>query len=298
MVRVEPGVAEQTQQATGLTLRKQALLTTGDEVLAVLETPDSLVAVDPEEIVVYGRAHGGWIAQKRFGIGQKKPLPRDPRAVMVPAQTGDGFMAFLAGTVCTGSFQPALPTGEWTVHCTESDDPWMIQSATTAAVAVGNPELNAVSIKAFYNASRNYFTGMVVPVQGADLPAFYSAALLPRSNGGGWLIGGIDGKVQLVENGALRSIAGARDWGSDFATLHSGCGAGTQIVVSGSGAAVSDSLRSFELPAQEAIPASAPLAMNGTVTALSTAPDGKSVIAVVHGTDDRYEVDRVTALCN
>jgi hypothetical protein len=112
------------------------------------------------------------------------------------------------------------------------------------------------------------------------------------------LIDGIDGKVQLVETGTLKSIAGARDWGSDFAALYSGCGAGTQIVVSGSGAAQSDSLRSFELPGQEAIPASAPLAMDGTVTALSTAPDGKSVIAIVRGADDRYEVDRVTALCN
>ena len=59
-----------------------------------------------------------------------------------------------------------------------------------------------------------------------------------------------------------------------------------------------DSLRAYEMPAQEAIPASAPLAMDGTVTALWTAPDGKSVYAVVRNAADEYEVDRVTALCN
>ena len=101
-----------------------------------------------------------------------------------------------------------------------------------------------------------------------------------------------------MENGALKPIAGTRDWGSDFAVLHSGCGAGTQIIASGSGEAASDSLRAYELPALEAVPASAPLAMDGTVTALWPAPDGKSVLAVVRNAANEYEVDRVTALCN
>ena len=96
--------------------------------------------------------------------------------------------------------------------------------------------------------------------------------------------------------GVLKAVSGARDWGSDFAAINSGCG--TQIVVSGSGRAPADSLRAFDLPALEAVPASAPLAMDGTVTALWTAPDGKSVLAVVRGPDNEYEVDRVTALCN
>jgi hypothetical protein len=38
--------------------------------------------------------------------------------------------------------------------------------------------------------------------------------------------------------------------------------------------------------------------MDGTVTALWTAPDGKSIYAVVRSTADEYEVDRVTASCN
>jgi hypothetical protein len=112
------------------------------------------------------------------------------------------------------------------------------------------------------------------------------------------LVGGIDGRVQILENGELKPIAGTRDWGSDAAALQSGCGAGAQILVSGSGEAPADSLRAYELPALEAAPASAPLAMGGAVTALWTAPDGKSVFAVVRNTSDQYEVDRVSALCN
>jgi hypothetical protein len=46
--------------------------------------------------------------------------------------------------------------------------------------------------------------------------------------------------------------------------------------------ASNDSLRAYELPAKEAIPFSAPLAMDGTVTALGRrSPDGKSLIAIV-----------------
>jgi hypothetical protein len=96
----------------------------------------------------------------------------------------------------------------------------------------------------------------------------------------------------------LKPVTGTRDWGSDFAALQSGCGAGTQIVASGSGEALGDSLRAYELPAQEAIPASAPLAMDGTVTAMWSAPDGKSLFAVVRNAADQYEVDRVSASCN
>jgi hypothetical protein len=113
----------------------------------------------------------------------------------------------------------------------------------------------------------------------------------------------IDGKVQLAEGGVLKPVSGTRNWGSDFAAMHTGCETGTQIVASGSGEALADSLRAYDLPAQEAIPASAPLAMDGTVTALWTAPDSKSVFAVVRrpgnqGAANEYEVDRVTASCN
>jgi hypothetical protein len=207
--------------------------------------------------------------------------------------------------VCSGSYLPAQPAGDWTVLCCESDDPWTIVQppvAQTGSATQGTATQMDVSVtpmKAFYNAARNYFTGVVNFSLGVDLPPFYSAAQIIRSaSSAPLLIGGIDGKVQILEGSALKPVAGTRDWGSDFAALHSGCGAGMQIVVSGSGEAAGDSLRAYELPAQEAFPASASLAMDGTVTALWTAPDGNSVFAVVHGAADQYEVDRVTALCN
>ena len=139
----------------------------------------------------------------------------------------------------------------------------------------------------------------MTPNIGADLPPFYAAGMIPRAAGGAAiLLAAVDGKVNLAENGGVRAVAGTRDWGSDFAVVRSGCGAGTQVIASSSGEAASDSLRAFAIPALEAIPESNALAMDGAVTALWTAQDGKSAFAVVRNGSGEYEVDRVSATCN
>ena len=291
MVRLDPGRAQQPQSASGLTMLRQTIFATSDQVLAALETSNGVVLVEPEEIVIFVQTPDGWHEQKRVGMGQTRALTRDPRSVVYPSTDATGFEAFTPGTACAGAYQSEKG---WTIHCHESDDPWPL----AWPIALPDPNNGAASIKAFYNAARNYFTGVVTPNVNLDLPPFYTAVQFPRPNGIGLLIGGIDGKVQILETAPLKTIAGTRDWGSDFAVLQTGCGSGTQIVASGSGEASSDSLRAYDLPAQEAIPASAPLAMEGTVAALASSPDGKSLIAIVHTAANQYEVDRVTASCN
>jgi hypothetical protein len=276
-----------------LLLRSQQILVVHDPALAILETPAGLVTLEPGQVVIYAGSPGDWREKERIAIEQRRQLARDPRGVLVPTSDSNGFEAFLAGMKCTGSdAKEAEKT--WTVKCSESDDPWPLGAASFSAAQL---EITG-TISAFYNSARNYFIGVVSPKQDVDLPAFYSGVILPRSDGLGLLIGGVDGKVQLAESGALKVVSGTRDWGSDFAVLRSGCGAGVQVIASSSGEAPNDSLRAYELPALEAVPASAPLAIDGTVTALWTAPDGKSVLAVVRNAANEYEVDRVTALCN
>ncbi len=297
MVHVDPAASRPIQTSAGLTLRKQTVLMTKAPVLAMLEEGATLVVVEPEEIVFYTKAPESWREQKRAAIGQRRPLSRDPRAVILPSPGGDSFEIALPGVACSGTLTDQSSAGPQ-VHCHESDDPWQItrspsQSSTGAAADVSGP-----TIKAFYNAARDYFTGVVTPSLGVDLPPFYTAAQFPHSSGTGLLTNGIDGKVQVLGLTGLKPVSGTRDWGSDFAALESGCIAGTQNVASGSGEAANDSLRAYEIPAQEAMAASAPLAMDGTITALWSAPDGKSLFATVRTTTGNYEVDRVSASCN
>ncbi|MDR3773570.1 MAG: hypothetical protein P4L26_09505 [Terracidiphilus sp.] len=298
MVHLELGTQAAAQASSALQLRKQVALISKAPVLAVLESNGWLAMVEPEAIALFFASNGtAWKESRRVAFVPKRALARDPRGFILPADVHNegGFEAFGGGITCSGHFGIDDPSGQWPAWCQDSDDPWPISETDSTG--------SSAAIKAFYNASRNYFTGVITPSMGVDLPPFYSAALLPRPDGAGLLIGGIDGKVQLAESSMLKPIAGARDWGSDFAALHSDCGAGTQIIASGSGEALKDSLRAYELPALEVIPVSAPLAMEGTVTALWTVPDGKSVFAVVRktaneGQTDQYEVDRVTANCN
>ena len=262
-------------------------------ILAVLEANTSLIVLHPEEIAIFGFGEGGWKEQKTFPLDRRQMQGRDPRGILLA--TADGFAAFSAGSGCTGTFSPSPNSTSgadgWSAQCHKSDDPWPIYQ---------NSDPNGGStLKAFYNTARNYFTGVVTPSLGVDLPPFYSAGMLPRATGGvALLVKGVDGKVLMVEIGALKTVTGTRDWGSDFAVLRSECGGGAQVIAAGSGEAPSDSLRAYELPALEAVPASAPLPMEGTVTAMWTSQDGKSVLAVVRNAANQYEVDRVTALCN
>jgi len=305
MVHVDPGAAPTKHSDSGMVLSKKRLWDSSGlggvhgsdgSVLAGTAINAGLVFLGKESILILRGTTDAGQQQRRLNLSTRRMSSRDLRGMVLASTDGSGFTAYLAGTECNGSYAAAEnkatpPEEGWTVQCHDSDDPWPIVQAD---VASGSPAL-----KAFYNSARNYFTGVVTPNLGVDLPPFYSASLVPRpAANAALLIDGIDGKVLMVENGTLKPVAGARDWGSDFAVLHSGCGSGTQIVASGSGEAASDSLRAYDLPAQEAVPVSAPLAMEGTVTALWPAPDGKSVFAVVRGAGDAYEVDRVTAGCN
>lgn len=309
------------QSAAPLVLRRASVFTSRSRVLALLETPSGLVVLEPEEIAIYARVNGDWRELQDFPAAQVQ-LGRDMHGLLRPLTSGEGFEAWLPGQYCKGVLSDEPTAGAWRVDCNKSDDPWLLSasnagegSAEPRAVTPALPALlpgaqantNAAplssgpALRAFYNAARNYFTGVISPSPAVEMPPFYSAAFVPRAAGGeALLIGGIDGKLELLQNGTLSPVNGARDWGSDFAALYSSCAAqfGTQIVASGSGQAASDSLRAFELAGLEAVPASEPLAMEGTVTALWTAPDGKSAMATVRTKQNHYEVDRVTASCN
>lgn len=278
-------------------------------VLAALETQAGLIVLEQEEIVILSKTATGWHEEKRFSLDvnneARRSSSRDSHGLLTLASDGSGFNAFTAGTECIGTYAPTTvsnePYGAWSVHCRASDDPWPVIGEPVVA---GSDTVGPVAVKAFYNAARNYFTGIITPGLGVDLMPFYTLAALPHStpiagssDQPAILVNSIEGKMLLAEGGRLKAVSGTRDWGSDFAAIHTGCGPGTQIVASGSGEAINDSLRAYDLPAQEAVAVSAPLEMGGTVTSIWTAPNGTSVWAVVHKSNNEYEVDRVTALC-
>jgi hypothetical protein len=269
----------------------------GEQVVAAVESNGTLQLLTDRRLVSYVNADSTWREQWSLALGAHRPLPRDLQGVLTISDDNKTVTAYAPGLECERTIVAAsdsIQAGDSVSHagqCRSSDDPWPVANG-------------ALRAKAFHSANHNFFTGVVTPSPGVELPAFYSAVLLPRALGGSaLLINGIDGTVDIIENGVMKTVSGTRDWGSDFAVLQTGCGAGTQIVASNSGEGEADSLRAYELPAQEALAASAPLGINGSVMALSASPDGKSLLTVVRlpaepGRGNEYEVDRVTALCN
>ena len=296
MVHLDLDRQPPVQSTVGISIHKQQILSSREPILSALETATSLVTLEPEQIRIYTHAPVGWTQQTAVPIHQKRPLARDPRGILIASPDGQSFEADVPGSLCDGVYSTGVPSGQWAIHCHESDDPWPVATPLFALGTSTRP------LKAFYNSTRDYFTGVVAPNLGIDLPAFYEAAWIPHAATTELLLNGLDGKLLLVEGAAINPVAGARDWGSDFAVLQSGCGSGVQIIASGSGPAAQDSLRAYEIPALEAIPAGQPLAVDGSVTAIWSAPGGKSVFAVVRnlprqGQPAEYEVDRVTATC-
>jgi hypothetical protein len=318
VVRLPSSDTSQPPAPTQFMLRRKTLITAKEPLLGLFDSTQ-IVLLTPDSFVVYMPGLSGMSEIQRIPITVRSPMARDPRGMMLAVTDGLSADAWLPGIHCIvgSSFSQAMG-GLFKADCHTSDDPWPLTPTAaairpTASASVSNPPPNlppsvqtapaAPQIHAFYNAARNYFTGVVLPGMGFDLPPFYSAAVLSRASGTALLINTTDGKVLIASNGKLTAVSGTTDWGSDFALINSGCGAVNQIIVSGAGNSIpgnppDDSLRAFQITGSDATPASAPLAIEGTVTALWSAPDGKSVFAVIRNPQNQYEVDRVTALCD
>lgn len=287
MVTVMLGESAPPPAAAGITLRRTLLAAEPDPILDAAVVDGRLVVLEPEQVLVYSAAtaarsaggDAGVTEAQIFPITHSRPLPRDLRGRLVVAQD-HLFDAYLPGVLCTGSNAGA----QLAITCADSDDPWPITSAQ----------------RAFYSGMRNYFTGILAPGFGMDLAPFYTAADLPRVAGSAVLLNPVSGGVVLIENATAKPVSGANDWGSDFVVIRSGCGSGAQVVVSGSGAAAAgDTLRAFEISGREAMAVSAPLPVDGVVTAIHPAPDGTAATVIIRRDAPlRYEASHVAALCN
>lgn len=292
MLAVPLAPAAPTGNGGAITIRRTLLLTEDAPVLDakifVTGGVQRLVVMEPEQILTYERNPAAlgtspWGLDQTFPITHSRPYPRDLRGELVAA-TDHAFDAWLPGVHCRSGETAAGVATALSVTCSDSDDPWPI----------------ALNQSAFYNAMRDNFTGVLAPGVGMDLPPFYEAGEVPHEAGADMILTSVDGRVLLLDSSVLKPVTGANDWGSDFAVLRSGCGSGAQVLVSGSGAATSgDSLRAWEISGREAIPVSAPLSVDGVVTAISPSTDGASATVIVRRDAPlRYEVWNGSALCN
>ena len=263
-----------------LAIRKVLLWSSEDRILDLAEISGSnLLILYPEQVTLYRLQDRKWQAEQSLPLAHTQPWPRDLRGRLI-LRKDHLFDAYLPGVFCQSTGTAPLK-----MNCRQSDDPW----------PVGTEQF---PLSAFFTPARNYFTGALSPGIGPQRAAgaFYSAAWIPRDAYAVWLLASVDGSTHLLD-GASEQTA-TLGWGSDMASVHSGCGSGWQLLASASENSDSESVRAFEISDRAPVPATQAIPIEGRISALWTAADAASAMLVSHnqgtGTYDAY---RLTITC-
>ncbi len=273
------------------TVLKTALLFAQEQAMldvAQVEMPGGsrLLVLDSDMIAIYRHqgadSVGRWELEASLPIAHSRAFPRDLRGRLL-LRRDHLFDVYLPGTFCRSTSNAAAPLA---VTCNDSDDPWPL-----------TPDDG--SVRAFFTASRNFFTGALSPGIGkvSNVPSFYSAAALPRSGYTLWALAVVDGSLHLVDGMTDQAIRSGK-WGSDLATIHSSCGTGTQLLISESGDTQRNGLRAFEIPDRDPVVASSAVEFDGRIVALWPESSGNGTMAIVRRIDTGwYEAYRISICC-
>jgi hypothetical protein len=262
---------------TFLLAQEQPIL---DAALVDMSGGSRLLLLDDSKVAVYRQQAGHWEQEATLAIVHPRTLPRDPRGRLL-LRRDHLFDVYLPGTSCRSSAAAPL-----TLACNDSDDPWPLTAEDNG-------------VRAFFAPARNFFTGALSPGIGkvSAVPSFYSAAALPRSNYTLWLLTAVDGSVHLIDGFTDQVIRGLR-WGSDLVAVHSGCGTGTQVLVSEAGDPERDTLRAVEVPDRDPVVASSAIEFDGRIVALWPETSGSNAMVIVQRADTGwYEANRVSISC-
>lgn len=277
--------ADSSHATPAIVLRRTLLWSQPGRILdaALLSVnPQRLLVLDANSVSIYQMQAGHWQVQQSLPISHSRPWPRDLRGRLILRK--DHLLdAYLPGVFCASAAGVSL-------SCHESDDPWPL--------GIADLQLNA-----FFAPSRNFFTGALTPGVGkqTSAPAFFSGAPLPRDRYTLWLFTTTDGQLHLLDG--FTDQATATDWGSEIASVHSGCGSGWQVLATAKGSYANnnanDSVRIFEIPDREPFLIGQPTEFRGEITALWAQADGASAVAVLHDSSKgEYEAYQLTLACD
>jgi hypothetical protein len=270
-------------EAAAVVLRRIPLWSQLERILdvAVIDgDPARMLVLDANSVTTYRLQDNHWQTEQSFPIAHSRPWPRDLRGRLVRGKD-NLFDAYLPGVHCRSSAgtSPA-------VTCYDNEDPWPIGTDLS-------------SLNASFTSTRNYFSGVLSPGVGKQTtaPAFYSAAAVPRGATASWLLAAVDGRMHFLDGGTDQVLE-EPNWGSDIASVRSGCGSGWQILATVAGDGRSDGVRVFEVAGREPVAAGAPLDVSGAITALWTESSGTGAVAVAHNFETgRYEAFRLIVTC-
>lgn len=235
------------------------------QLLDVAIVGDRLLVLDVQSLTLYQRTAGTWQPLETRPVGAGRTWPRDPRGRL--RITGDRFEAWLPGVTCTGAVAPLVVT------CADGQRPWPI--------GIDNGGLDA---------GRNHFST-------PEGFTFYSAAPVVDAAGTRWLVADLDGELTWLD--AARREIGSAGFADEVAALAPACGEDATIVaVERAPGGDGDALRTFAAVRGRLVPAAAPIALAGHVTALWSTAGSDAATMVVHDAGAaRYETLQIRIAC-
>ena len=270
-----------TQPAKSVSLQKTLLWTDRARILDVV-SPNAqvMLALEPERAVLLTFQNSRWQEVQSLAISHNRPWPRDMRGRLI-LRKDHLFDAYLPGVFCQST-----TTSPLTLTCRDNDDPWPVAA-------------DQFQQRAFFASTRNFFTGAMSPAQPKQNLAspFFTAAPLPRDQYTLWIFSGVDGQIHMLDS--VTDQTARLNWGSDIASIHSGCALGWQILATSRATGTGDSITAFEVADREPLAVSQSIDFAGDLTALWSSADGAGVTAISHNfhTGD-YEAYRILVTCN
>ena len=283
------------RETVPLSLRKVLLWSQAEQILdvAVLEEnsgPNRIAVLSAGKVSIYRLRGASPQPEGVAEIPHSKPWPRDLRgrivASIVPSKD-HSLDVYLPGVTCRSA-----AGASFTLNCHEGNDPWPLGIADASGTSTASP----VTVNAFLDASRDFFTSVVAGDGLKTVPQFYSAAVLPRDKNPVWLFAAVDREIHIFD-GATDRVAKLR-WGSDLAGVRTSCGAGWQVLATAPVEEGADSVRAYEIPESDPVAVSAALDFPGPLSALWTEARGDTAIAIAKNAETgNYEAFRVAVAC-
>jgi hypothetical protein len=279
-----PGPAAAERPATALMIHKTLLWTDENRILDVAlvnGNPQHMIVLESESVALFRFQDSHWQQEQSLPVSHMRPWPRDLRGRLT-LRKDHLFDAYLPGIFCRSTAAAPLA-----VNCYESDDPWPLGTDQSG-------------LSAFFTPTRNFFTGALPPgiEKQTTVNAFYSAAMLPRDKYKLWIFTTVDGQVHLLD-GITDQTSAKLGWGSDIASVRSGCGLGWQVLVTGTGDSAGETVRAFEIADREPVAVSQPAEFSSGITSLWADSDGTDAIAVSQNLETgKYEAYRLSITCS
>ncbi len=230
--------------------------------MLLLDSGSQLLVLSPGKVSSYRLTGGKWAPAGVAGVTLARPLPRDERGRIENAPAG--FRVYLPGTTCSGSLEPELRLG-----CAPGNELWLV-----------NPRETGQAV--------HWMTDRNLLESDGGASAFYAV--------GGGLFATQNGRIQ-DRAGEVR--AGSDGWGSDLASIENPCVPGWMVLATkAADAGDGDQIQAYEIANGQVIPASEPMTLPGTVTALwpSEAP-GQVTLVVRNSKTGDYEASRLRLAC-